>query len=453
MRAAKRTTVALAAIALAIAATTCGKPAGKPGARPNLLLITVDTLRQDHVGAYGGAVKTPTLDRLAAEGFLFVDAFAVAPTTLPSHTSLFTGSYPHRHGVRFNGTQRASADQRMLAEILSESGYSTAAFVGSAVLDGFYGLDQGFDVYDDEFGTDPSLEQEQRRAESVARPAISWLARAEAPYFVWVHLFDPHGPYDPPSPYDHDYYEGDPRSPEHRSMENIPLVFYQNLQGITDIRYPLAQYKGEIGYTDQGIGSILDAIDDRDDAAGTLVVMTADHGESLGEDQYYFDHGETLHDACMRVPLLVRAPWRGAGKVVRGPVSLVDLLPTVLSLLGLVAPGDTEGQDLTPYLDSGTVPDRMVFFETYLPTLSRRSPLFGVQTAEWKTIGNAGHAALFHHPSDPRETVNLASQNTNKLNELRAVLVRYANTRPTSGEMIQPSDEQLEKLRALGYVR
>ena len=420
---------------------------------PNLIVITVDTLRQDHLGCYGSDTRTPALDKLAAEGFRFRDSFAVAPTTLPSHTSLFTGLYPARHGVRLNGRFQVPTEAQTLAEVLRTHGYQTAAFVGTAVLSRHYALDQGFQVYNDDVDSDLNSVQAQRRATDVSHAAIDWLEGVTTPFFLWVHYFDPHGPYDPPPPYDSSYYEGNPRSPKHTSMEGIHVAFYQKLDGITDVRYPLAQYKGEVTYTDKAIGQLLEAVDSRGLRDSTLVIMTADHGESLGENNYYFDHGETLHDTSMRVPLIVRAPWLEGARVVEGPVSLVDVYPTVMDLLKIEVPDGIQGQSVATYLEEGSVPDRVLFLETVLPTISKRSAIFGIQTAQWKLIQRMNRVVLFHYLSDPGEQKNVAEQNAVVRDRLVASVQGYLRTQPLRAERFTPSPEHLDQLRMLGYIQ
>ncbi len=433
----------LCAAGLALA---CAEPPPK-----NVVIVTIDTLRQDHLGAYGAEVRTPALDAFAADSVVFTEAFATAPTTLPSHTSLFTGTYPHRHGVRLNGRHRVPSEATTLAEVVRGAGYDTAAFVGTAVLDGFYGLDQGFDTYGDTFAGEAGAAQVQRRASEVVDAAIAWLDGRRTPFLLWVHVFDPHGPYDPPAPYDAAYYgDRDPRAPGNRSMEGIPLVFYQDLAGVTDVEYPLARYKGEVSYTDRELGRLLDALAPRAD--DTLVVVTADHGESLGENAYWFDHGETLSDACVRVPLIVRAPWHTDAASVNGPVSHVDVLPTVLDALGLATPPDVEGQSLWPYAESGTAPDRLVYFETYLPTQSGRRPRIGVRSAEWKAT-RAGRRLRLFHADDRGDANDVVQAQADEAQALRAAIAAYAAESPQAPESIEPSEDQEDMLRALGYAR
>lgn len=420
----------------------------------SVVVITVDTLRRDHLGSYGGDVDTPALDTLAAQSFRFLDGFSPAPTTLPSHTSLFTGNYPARHGVVLNGRYRVPSEALTLAEVLTARGYHTAAFVGSAVLDATYGLDQGFETYDDDFNSKPGAVQEQRRAAEVSRSAIEWLRTARPPFFLWVHYFDPHGPYDPPPPFDGRYYEGDPLDPSNTSMVDVGEAFYQRLEGITDVEYPRAQYKAEVSYTDAAIGRLLDVLDETVPASESLVVMTSDHGESLGENDYYFDHGETLHDSSLAVPLLLRAPWMGGPRTVSGPASLVDLYPTLLELLDLPVPSNVQGRSLAPYLAAGrSLPERTVFFETHLPVLDGGAPIVGLRKGDWKLVMWPDQAALFDVASDPAEQVNLARAREPLLERIGLELLDYLDVRPLAAERIEPEGDQLAKLRALGYVR
>ena len=445
--------VAAAAVTGGVAILVFWLLSDSPPRSPNLIVITVDTLRQDHLGCYGSDTNTTALDKLAAEGFRFRDSVTVAPTTLPSHTSLFTGLYPARHGVRLNGRFQVPGEAQTLAEVLLAKGYRTAAFVGSAVLNKHYALDQGFQIYNDDVGSDVNSAQAQRRAADVSYAAIDWLEGVKEPFFIWVHYFDPHGPYDPPPPYDSDYYEGDPRNSKHTSMDGISVVYYQNLDGITDIHYPLAQYKGEVTYTDNAIGQLLEAADRRGLRDNTLVLMTADHGESLGENNYYFDHGETLHDTSMRVPLIIRAPWLEGTRVVEGPVSLVDVYPTVLELLDIEVPAGIQGQSVADYLVEGSVPDRELFMETMLPMTSKRSAIFGIQTEHWKMTLRQNRVKLFHRISDPEEQKNVAKQHAVVRDWLAYLIKGYFQTQPLKAERFKPNPEHIEQLRSLGYVQ
>ncbi len=435
------------ALALAALLAACGDPGDAPavGDRArSVLLVTVDTLRQDHLGAYGATLASPHLDRMAREGFRFTDAYTTAPTTLPAHTSLLTGTYPQRHGVRRNGLHRVPRETLTLAERLGDAGWTTAAFVGTAVLDSVYALDQGFDLYDDAIAPEDSAAQEQRRARRVVDAASAWLADARDPFLCWVHVFDPHGPYDPPPPYDRMYYDGDERDPAHDSLTGVPLVFYQDLEGVTDAAFPRAQYAAEVSYTDAALGDLFAALGERLDE--TLVIVTADHGESFGEDGVWFDHGETLSEVTVRVPLVVRAPWLGGGAVVTGAVSHVDVVPTVLDVLGLPLDG-VQGISLLDAMRTGAAPERVVYFETFLPAGTRKRPLFGLRAGAHKLTLVGGRARL-------TDTADAPVADAPRRDELRAALEAYAARAPdVAQDELEMTPEQEAQLRALGYVR
>ena len=289
----------------------------------NVLLVTIDTLRADHVGAYGSALGlTPTLDRFAREGARFAVTYAHVPLTLPSHTTIMTGLYPFANGVRDNGSFRFDGAHPTLAVTLKQAGYSTAAFVGAFVLDRRFGLNAGFDQYDDRMhGSGSNLEVVQRTAEQVLEPATEWILKPSAishqPWFVWVHLYDPHEPYAAPEPF--------------------------------ASRYGADPYAGEVAYADAALGTFFERLRAAGALEHTLVVITSDHGESLGE------HGERTHglfayDATLRVPLVVWAPPTIRPIVVTSPARLVDIMPTVLDLVGVGAPARLDGRSARPLI-------------------------------------------------------------------------------------------------------
>src|SRR5438132_447881 len=281
----------------------------------------LETLRADRVGADGGtAGVTPALDAFARDGAVFLDATAHAPLTLPSHSSILTGRYPASHGVHDNSGFALSESVPTLASLLHGAGYHTAAFVASFVLRGSTGLARGFDVYDDTFEgmgrshqTTTSL---QRRAPEVARDAVRWLARAPRPYFLWVHFYDPHAPYD------------------------APPAFAE--------KFPGRPYEAEVATADFGVSTVLDALPP-DRRADTLVVVTGDHGESLG-DHGESEHGILLYDATLHVPLIMAGAGVPAGVRVRRQVRHVDLVPTIAELLGVRVPASVDGVSLVPLL-------------------------------------------------------------------------------------------------------
>src|SRR5262245_12285141 len=296
----------------------------------NLLLITLDTTRADRLGAYGWpASATPALDRIGRDGVLFDRAVAPAPLTLPAHASLFTGDYPPHHGVRDNGGFFLDERETTLAERLKARGLKTGGFVGSYVLDRTWGIGQGFDTYFDNFDLSkfdtPSLGEVERPANEVADRALGWLETVRSSrFFGWVHFYDPHSPYTPPEPY--------------------------------RTRFADRPYLGEIAFVDSQVGRIVAFLEAQHLIDRTIIVVAGDHGESLGA------HGESTHgffiyDAVLHVPLMIRAPYDVLhGRHVANVVRSVDVMPTVLDLLGLPPPDQVDGQSVVPMM-TGAVDD------------------------------------------------------------------------------------------------
>jgi arylsulfatase A-like enzyme/tetratricopeptide (TPR) repeat protein len=412
-----------AAIALA-AASGCGpgRPSAPPGA-PSVVLVSVDTLRADRVGAYGADYgATPRIDAVAASGVRALKAIAPAPITLPSHATLFTGLYPPRHGVRHNGIFRLDAEHTTLAERFQASGWATGAFVGAFVLDARFGLDQGFDRYDDEFGATraSSTGYPERGAAEVTDAALAWLADQDGPFFLFVHYYDPHADYRPPPPWTE--------------------------------RFAGRPYEGEVAYVDHEVGRLIDAV--RGSAAGerAVVAITSDHGESLGE------HGErthsyTLYDATLSVPLVLAGPGVPAGRTVPGVVSTASLAPTLLGLAGLPPFADVDGEDLRARWDA---PAEGAPGEAYAETLATQldhgwAPLHALRTARLHYV-RAPRAELYDVAADPGEVRNLLGGPTRaEAGELdgriAAVLEREAPLRTANVD-----SQTKEKLRALGYA-
>jgi arylsulfatase A-like enzyme/Tfp pilus assembly protein PilF len=412
---------ALAGAALGLA-PGCTAPA-KP---TDVLVVTIDTARADHFSFAGDApVATPNIDRVASEGVAFLTALAPTPITLPSHATLFTGLDPPRHGVRNNGTFRLSDDAVTLAEILSGEGYATAAFLAAAVLDRRYGLAQGFSLYDDRVeakGTSGLFQYPRRSGERVVTAALDWLSgqKPSTPTFVWVHIFDPHAPYDPPEP--------------ERSL------------------HAASPYAGEIAYADRVVGDLLDGYRSLERYDEAVLLITSDHGESLGEHGES-THGVFLYDATLRVPLVLRAPEVGAGQTVRQQVGLVDVLPTVTGLLGLEAPGDLDGIDLSTLVD-GTErgPRPALYLESRLPLLQYGwSPLAGLRTEEWKLISGV-EPELYQLGDDPHEIHDLAATRGKQTRELLSVLSARAAVDQQSATTLEMDDESRARLEALGYL-
>jgi len=411
--------------------------AGAAGAASgyNLLLITVDTLRADRLGCYGFAgAETPVIDRLAASGVLFEQATAPAPITLPSHASILTGLDVPDHGVRHNIGFTLSEDRTTLAEVLRAQGYATAAVVGSYVLDGRFGLAQGFDEYDDDL-TSGRREDAigagylERTADQVVDAATAWLdghaGDAGGPFFLWTHLFDPHAPYAPPADY--------------RKLFTAGLI---------------GAYDGEVAFVDAQLGRLLDRLRDLGVLERTLVVFASDHGEALGEHDEA-THGTLIYESTMRVPLIVSNP-RLFPRALRADdrvVGLVDLFPTLLDLLGVDRSGyRVDGVNAFAPAD----PDRAVHVESLLPLLDFGwSPLHGLRLEGRKYI-LAPTPEYYDLHEDPGERRNLYGS-SKEARELASRLERKLEAWPADLDLLraesEPPGEEIRRLAALGYVR
>jgi choline-sulfatase len=427
-------TFILIAAILTVAATSCNsrKPETKPHAtlKPlNLVVVTIDTLRPDHLHCYGYAgIETPALDELARTGVLFENAVAQAPLTPPSHASIFTGQYPTVHHVRNTGGFILQSSSKPLARILHDQGWATAAFVSSAVLKKAFGFNNGFDVYDDqmprggsrrEFRDDP----ERRGSDTVDR-ALEWLnTQSGKPYFLWVHLYDPHMPYNPPGEFKEKY-------------RNRP-------------------YDGEIAYVDQQIGSLLAATAKKSPAGNTINVVLSDHGESLSEHGEY-THGVFLYDATLRIAFLMAGPGIPSGKRVKQQVRSIDFLPTVLSLMGGEAPSNVQGVSLVPAFSGSPVHTEISYEETLFPKLSMGwSELRAIRTSSWKYI-RAPRPELYDLVNDPHETANVIQQHRPEAEKLEAQLRHIVS--PAGGDAPEKVETSLvdqrtvEQLKSLGYL-
>lgn len=460
------------ALILGLAIPACRQPAaGTPPnpevLRPNVLLITFDTLRADHCSAYGyGRPTTPRIERLASGGVRCDVAYAPMPTTGPSHATMFTGLFPLSHGVRKNG--ETLRDQELtLAEVLGANGYQTAAMVGSYAVHHAFGLAQGFTVYDDRFSGERSSMKSRRweglavegafdrRADETRTQALEWLgqhgylrpSRAGAPelppFFLWVHFFDPHDPYDPPS--------------DHGAL-------FPARAGASGLERQIAAYDGEIHFADAELGNLLDALGESGRLGKTLTIVTADHGEGL-MDHGHMKHGLFLYEEAVRVPLVFHWPGRlPAGLVVETPVQLVDLLPTVLDLLGLVTEaGPREGVSLKSALlgRGNPEPDRPIFLERRAFVTPKvdgfvvRGDKAAVRAGKWKYIEAQEEDSfeLYDLSSDPLERRNLTQAFPREAQALASLLQKWLRTRPDRPDVRGPGKEDIERLRALGYVQ
>ncbi len=391
----------------AVATPTAALP---PGA-PNVLVVTLDTTRADRLGAYGNpTVSTKSFDALAKEGAVWNNAAAVAAVTGPSHASMFSGSGPWDHGVLLNGIP-IPEDHQLISEILRDHGWATGAFVSSYVLEGAKGFDRGFQVYDDDFGWlkgsshlvafrgwamarrhfSPDEELERRGGDTVDA-ALGWMKAQKGASYTWVHLFDAHGPYEPPPPFDTMYYSGDKSDPSNTSMQpvkNVAAYLKKSLEGVTDLDFVLAQYDGEVAYADTQLGRLLEAVDTRN----TLVVVIGDHGEQLGEHDVWFNHGDDVYETSVHVPFAMRWPGRvPEGRRIDEPFEGDDLAPTILEIVGVDRPASMTGKSAAGLVDlgegRGRIEARSLCFDREANVAARaEDPTF---KPKWKMAGVRG---------------------------------------------------------------
>lgn len=392
-----------------------------PNADRNVLLVTIDTLRADVLGSYGGRALTPNLDRLAANGARFDFAHAHAVVTLASHASILGGRYPYDHGIRDNTGYRYPPGQPTVAMMLKTAGFATGAFVGGFPLDRRFGLAAGFDTYDDRLTVTPGVEttEGERRADIVVQSSLDWIGTQHGKWFSWVHVYDAHAPYAAP-----------------REWAD---------------RFPADPYLGEVSWTDHALGPLFDRLGSLD--RPTLVIVTADHGESLGE------HGEATHslfayESTLRVPLIlaeVRPGKQAApGTTIHNPVRHVDLLPTILASAGITAPTGLAGSSLAPVIAGIENGDRPSYFEAMTAAVTRGwAPLRGVIVERQKYI-DLPLAELYDLHGDAAEARNLVATQGSRAQVLFGVL-RQFNTAPP-GRARAETTETLERLRSLGYI-
>ena len=384
----------------------------------NVLLITFDTTRVDALSCYGGpAGVSPVVDRLAREGVLFEQAHTPIPLTLPAHSSLMTGRYPHQHGVLNNNTYRLPGEEVCLAEVLSESGYDTAAFVGAYVLAETYGLDQGFEHYDASFPEDSSTSTfAERPADEVADAALAWLAKRSGarPFFLWLHFYDPHYPHEQPAG-------------ETAELGEL--------------------YHREVNYCDTQLGRILQALRDSGERERTLVVFTSDHGEGRGE-KGESTHGFFLYEGTQHIPLVIQHPALEPGSRRDELVSLLDVMPTILGLLDLEGPS-VSGRDL---FEGEPQPGRRLLLATDLPRIDfSLSPLRAVLEGRFKYI-RAPHPEVYDLIEDPRERRNLAGAQGPRIEEWnRWMDAMIPTSRPTGAEF-EPDADSTRRIMGLGYA-
>ncbi len=489
----KTTSVAIVIIFLALAPAigaqdkTSSTPlTGTPAwSELNLLLITVDTLRPDHLGCYGHeGIRTPTIDGLAYEGIRFENAVTSIPITLPSHASILTGLYPPAHGIRFNGAYALADSITTLAEVLYEVGYTTGAIVASYALDSEFGLDQGFMRYDDSYPwgnllkfkypeywpvlsrlllgqvfarylpLDFIFSEPQRRADEVSRTAIDWLGKyGKRKFFLWLHYFDPHTPYDAPALPE----LGPPGTtvPNRDLITNLPPYRYWwgELSSLEEV---YSRYDAEIEYTDYWIGRVMEELVELGVRDKTLIVFTADHGECLWEHKLP-GHGFSVFDSELRVPLIFNLP----GFITRGDtfdrmVELTDLFPTILDLLDIPVLQKVQGRSILSYVGEED-PDetRLAYCETLWPKEEKHRKK-GLRSGEWKYVASVDGETrqFFNLVSDPNELHDLSVERKVLADIFEERLVEISRQIGDTGGLVPEMDSEVEeKLKALGYVR
>ena len=465
--------------AILLCLTACRDPGPRPAASPaasppptagnplNVLLVTIDTLRADHLGAYGYRRPTsPRIDALASRGALFERAYTYWPKTRGSFVMMMTGRRPSQNGygkthpvlVDFNAT---------LASVLRAAGYETAAVVDNPNVAAQHGYAKGFDRYRETW-QEKALGDEVGRARAITEDGIAFLRAPHAkPFFLWLHYVDPHAPYAPPAPYDRRFVDGGEvqRSPQLAVVPGfhggIPKRWA--IPGQDRLAWYVAQYDGEIAFADEQVGRVVDALDKSGAAPRTLVIVTSDHGESLGEHGYFFDHGEDLFDPGLAIPLLVMAPGAKAGVRSRALASTLDILPTVLDALKLSYPPDLAGRSLLADVAGRGGADG----PAWLSAQNERN-LAAAFDQRYKIVATprddgGARLALFDREKDPAEARDVSRAEPDALRVARRQLEsaqeqadrEWARTRPllagAKGEE-RPTPEACERLRALGYV-
>jgi len=438
-----------------------------PAPPPNVVLVSVDTLRADAVGAYGGPVATPTFDGLARDGVLFEQAIAPASQTTPSHATLFTGQEVLHHGSLRNAVPLDAAAET-LAEVLHGAGYATAGFASSFVLDDRFGWAQGFGVYDSEFTKRGETMPQRgalwakfefagfdRRAAATNARALPWLAAAPEPFFLFVHYFDPHAPYG--------------AAPD--LMARVPAGFGERaaaarIDGLRralprlrreQLAHAVRSYQAEVLAVDRALGALLAALDARGQRDRTLVVVAADHGEGLGQHGT-LDHAPNIYEEQLRVPLLLRWPGElAAGRRIREPVGLVDVAPTIAELAGVNFSTEPDGRSLAAALASGAVADprpivgrRRHYERAYQ---GHRGTKFFVRSGRWKYIrATEDPDELYDLVADPEERQNIHEANPAAAARLGGILDASLARHPDRTVAVEPSEEVRRGLEALGYA-
>ncbi len=463
-RAGCRAIIALIALVIFPACVSCSK---EPS-RQNVLFITIDTLRADHLGCYGYPRNTsPSIDALAEKSIVFDNCVSQATSTLPSHASIFTSLYPPAHGV-VNNIVGLSKDVPSLVGVFRDNGYTTGAVISNLVLESRFGLNQGFQTFDEALDSRElnRLKFRERRADSATDAAINWLKKnGGRPFFLWVHYVDPHGAYYPPPEYrrmfvdDQWYTEGEelPIGAENFIPKTIPK--YQNLFGAKNPSHYISQYDGEIRFTDDHVGRLLDFLDESGLSSDTILTVTADHGESFTERDLYFTHTFRTYDEQAIIPLIIHFPDMTTNRRVEAQVRAIDIMPTLLDRLDLKNPHPVHGQSLMELIADDAPPpaDFAIVYSDYgmevLDTVMGAQK--SIRTRKWKLTRNSrdGSLELYNIENDPRETNNLAAVKPEVAKQMEKLLdAKEKEIEKATILKSKLSPELIEQLDSFGYL-
>ena len=436
----------LGAIALITGLVGCRaveEVAEQPSPTVNVVLVSIDTLRPDHLGCYGYSEPTsPNVDRFCEDSVVYRQAIAQAPSTLHSHASILSSLLPHHHQATWGGKTRLPDAALTLAEILQAAGYATAAFAGGGQMDRVFGLDQGFDLYD---------QPGQERFYGTVNRGIEWLDQTpDRPFFLFLHSYEVHHPYTPSAEYlaqiESDY-GGD--LPDQISIDLLREINRQELEiDAQDLAHIVRSYDAEIRSMDDGFGLLIAALKERDLYENTLIVFTSDHGEEFGEHGVVGWHSHTLYDELLRVPLVVKFPGPAhSGVVIDRQTRSIDIAPTIVATIGLPVPQVFDGIDMTPGVGEGSTEGAIAISRMDRPP---GRDISSIRTDDWKLY----RSALFNLADDPGEQWDAALTRRDKVQDLRETLAQVLATRVAlEPEQVVPSDSTLDELRALGYLQ
>ncbi|MBI4970709.1 MAG: sulfatase [Candidatus Omnitrophica bacterium] len=434
---------------------------------PNVLLLTVDTMRADHLGLYGYKRNTsPTIDQFGKENVTFTSAVCQWPKTSQSFASMLTGTYFYQTGIPINVATRLPAKNLLMSEIFSNAGYKTAAFQSNANLAKYFDFDSGFDTYEELWHkqSGPAREMGWFRSDLVVNRTIDWIKKNRGKrFFVWTHIVDPHAPYTPPAPYN-SMFVNDGLGNDYAPVPLGKISEHARLGDHNDPDYYVSQYDGEIRFTDDQIGKLFQALKNFGLDKNTIVIFTSDHGESFGNHDFFFDHGKYPFEDCAHVPLIIRDPKHlSKSAIVQTPVSLIDILPTVLSLANIsVTNAPFQGQNLTSgqfqyqFIESGDS-------EKYQRTVRDKEwkLVFAPDPTDQKALG-IGPFALYHFTEDKKEIRNVIDKFPAEANRLKDKLVNWLDeglkknrSNDRGAKQFENADidkTSLEQLKSFGYL-